>query len=128
MTLSAVLQRLDDVCIRLDTLQGAVERLLVIALPQLAPRDAALVDALGDVFGAGPIKTHEIVAVIRSDFGNRPTLRSAITDLVGSTHDSQRLGLALRRICADGGLGSRWCLTAPTKEGGARVWCIGVVR
>ena len=88
------------------------------------PRVIALIDALGDVFGSGPIKTHEILAVIHGDFGNRPALRSAITDLVGSTHDGQRLGLALRRICADGGLGSRWCLTAPTKEGGQRVWCV----
>ena len=123
-----VLQLLGDVCRRLDELQAAVERAHAPDLPPLPPREIAVVDALGDALGLGTIKTHEIIALTRQDFGARPALRAALVDLVGPTVNPQRLGLALRTIASQGGRGNRWRLTAPAKNGGQRLWCIGGLR
>lgn len=125
MTLDLVLQRLDDVCSRLEALHAAVDRLSATGPRQLPPKDCALVDALGDVHGAGTIKTNEIIALTRHDFGSRPVLNTALVDLVGPALNPQRIGLALRAIADREGRGARWRLTAPAKDGGTRVWCIG---
>ena len=109
---------------QVGALQEAVDRLGSTGPRVLSPRDSALVDALGDVFGHASFKTCEAVAALGLDIGCRPMLRAALCASLGSTFGNQRLGLELRRIAEAGGRADRWYLTAPTKDGGQRVWCL----
>lgn len=123
-TAHQVLERLGDVCRRLDTLEAAEARRTARERHTLPPLDCAVVDALGDVFGAGTFKTRDVEDVQKLDIGTRPALRAALESLVGKASTRQRVGIELARIAKDEGRGNRWRLAAPKKEGGGRVWCI----
>lgn len=119
-----VLQQLDDMSRRLHALEAAEERRSARERRPLPPLECAVVDALGDVFGAGTFKSRDVEELQRLDIGARPALRAALAALIGAPSTRQRLGIELGRIAKDEGRGHRWRLTAPKKDGGGRLWCI----
>ncbi len=90
----------------------------------LRPAEAAVVDALGAVFGAGAVTTREILEAARQDFGDRPALRAALQALAPGLR-AQPLGIALATLADKGGAGREWTVAKASSERGSRVWVMG---
>jgi hypothetical protein len=119
-----VLQQLSDISRRLQALEAAEQRRAALDRRLLPPLECAVVDALGDVFGAGTFKSRDVEKLQGLDIGDRPALRAALAALLRAPPTRQRLGIEMARMANAGGRGERWRLTAPKKESGGRLWCI----
>ena len=118
----------DPVVIELRALRNEIAALrdevqqLHLARPQITPLQRELLTALGDVFGAGPLRTKQIFEAMALDIGERPRLRAALTAMGATT--AQRAGMALRSLADKSGSAGGWRISRPASERGSSLWCL----